>query len=85
MNSLDGIRILATIVNLYRSERPLAFFSGIGISLAVVAVGLAIPIFVIGATLQQLPEVARFEARHWARFPWMKDVARQVRDRLDAA
>jgi glycosyltransferase involved in cell wall biosynthesis len=42
----DGIRILATIVNLYRSERPLAFFSGIGISLAVVAVGLAIPIFV---------------------------------------
>jgi len=42
----DGIRILATIVNLYRSERPLAFFSGIGISLAAVAVGLAIPIFV---------------------------------------
>jgi len=39
----------------------------------------------VGATLQQLPEVARFEARHWARFPWMKDVARQVRDRLDAA
>ncbi len=42
----DGIRILATIINLYRSERPLAFFSGIGISLAVVAVGLAVPIFV---------------------------------------
>ncbi|MGE8671192.1 MAG: 3-isopropylmalate dehydratase small subunit [Achromobacter mucicolens] len=39
----------------------------------------------VGATLQQLPDVARFEARHWARFPWMKDVARQVRDRLDAA
>jgi len=39
----------------------------------------------VGATLQQLPEVERFEARHWARFPWMKDVARQVRDRLDAA
>jgi 3-isopropylmalate/(R)-2-methylmalate dehydratase small subunit len=39
----------------------------------------------VGATLQQLPDVERFEARHWARFPWMKDVARQVRDRLDAA
>lgn len=39
----------------------------------------------VGATLQQLPDVARFEALHWARFPWMKDVARQVRDRLDAA
>jgi 3-isopropylmalate/(R)-2-methylmalate dehydratase small subunit len=38
----------------------------------------------VGASLLQLPEVERFEARHWARFPWMKDVARQVRDRLDA-
>jgi glycosyltransferase involved in cell wall biosynthesis len=42
----DGTRILATIINLYRSERPLAFFLGIGISLAAVAVGLAIPVFV---------------------------------------
>ena len=42
----DGVRILATIINLYRSERPLAFFSGIGIALTVVAIGLAIPIFV---------------------------------------
>ena len=33
----DGVRILATIINLYRSERPLAFFSGIGIALALVA------------------------------------------------
>ncbi|MFD4836044.1 3-isopropylmalate dehydratase small subunit [Achromobacter sp. NPDC058515] len=39
----------------------------------------------VGASLSQLPEVERFESRHWARFPWMKDVARQVRDRLDAA
>lgn len=39
----------------------------------------------VGATLQQLPDVERFEAQHWARFPWMKNVARQVRDRLDAA
>jgi Glycosyl transferase family 2 len=42
----DGLRILATIVSLYRSERPLAFFSAIGIVLAVASVGLAIPIFV---------------------------------------
>jgi glycosyltransferase involved in cell wall biosynthesis len=42
----DGLRILATIVALYRSERPLAFFSMIGIMLAAVSVILAIPIFV---------------------------------------
>lgn len=38
----------------------------------------------VGASLGRLEEVARFEAAHWARFPWMKDVARRVRDRLDA-
>jgi hypothetical protein len=42
----DGIRILATIVGLYRSERPLMFFSGIGVSLATASIVLAIPIFV---------------------------------------
>ena len=42
----DGVRILFTIVDLYRSERPLAFFSGLGIALAIVSVGLAVPIFV---------------------------------------
>ena len=42
----DGIRILGTIVKLYRSERPLGFFSGIGISLAIMSVGFAIPILV---------------------------------------
>src|SRR6202035_5270655 len=42
----DGIRILATIVKLYRSERPLGFFSAIGMSLGIMAVGIAIPIFV---------------------------------------
>ncbi|MGE8682672.1 MAG: 3-isopropylmalate dehydratase small subunit [Achromobacter marplatensis] len=38
----------------------------------------------VGASLAQLPEVERFEAAHWARHPWMKDVARTVRDRLYA-
>ncbi|MEA2938465.1 MAG: hypothetical protein QOC56_1969 [Alphaproteobacteria bacterium] len=42
----DGLRILSTIVRLYRSERPLAFFSAIGIALAAISIGLAIPIFV---------------------------------------
>jgi len=42
----DGLRILITIVSLYRSERPLAFFSGLGVVLAIASVVLAIPIFV---------------------------------------
>ena len=42
----DGLRILMTIVSLYRSERPLAFFSAIGLAFAVVSVVLAIPIVV---------------------------------------
>ena len=41
----DGLRILSTVVNLYRTERPLAFFSGVGIALAVLSVVLAIPVF----------------------------------------
>lgn len=42
----DGFRILWTIFRLYRSERPLNFFSTIGICLVIIAVGIAIPIFV---------------------------------------
>jgi glycosyltransferase involved in cell wall biosynthesis len=42
----DGFRILWTILQLYRAERPLSFFSLIGGVLAAVAVVLAIPIFV---------------------------------------
>jgi glycosyltransferase involved in cell wall biosynthesis len=40
----DGLRILRTIVRLYRSERPLTFFSGIGASLAIMSVGFAVPV-----------------------------------------
>ncbi|MEA2976134.1 MAG: hypothetical protein QOF19_1654 [Alphaproteobacteria bacterium] len=40
----DGFRILWTIGRLYRSERPLQFFSAIAGVLAVVAIVLAIPI-----------------------------------------
>jgi glycosyltransferase involved in cell wall biosynthesis len=42
----DGLRILATIGRLYRSERPLPFFSAIGVVLAAVSVALAIPIVI---------------------------------------
>jgi hypothetical protein len=40
----DGFRILWTIVKLYRSERPLQFFSAIGVVLATIAIVLAIPV-----------------------------------------
>jgi glycosyltransferase involved in cell wall biosynthesis len=40
----DGFRILFTIFKLYRAERPLRFFTALGLALALVAVGLAIPI-----------------------------------------
>jgi glycosyltransferase involved in cell wall biosynthesis len=42
----DGWRILRTVLKLYRSERPLPFFSAIGIMLALIAIGLAIPLLV---------------------------------------
>jgi glycosyl transferase family 2 len=42
----DGLRILASIAHLYRAERPLPFFGGIGAVLAAVSVVLAIPVFV---------------------------------------
>ena len=54
----DGFRILGTILKLYRSERPLAFFSTIGIVLGVISLGLAIPIvvhFIEYGTVPRLP------------------------------
>src|ERR1700761_3925193 len=42
----DGFRILGTILRLYRSEKPLRFFTIIGVFLALVAIGLAIPVVV---------------------------------------
>src|SRR6202140_4610748 len=42
----DGFRILGTILKLYRSEKPLRFFTAIGIFLTLVSIGLAIPIVV---------------------------------------
>ena len=42
----DGFRILGTILKLYRSEKPLRFFAVIGVFLALVSIGLAIPIVI---------------------------------------
>jgi glycosyltransferase involved in cell wall biosynthesis len=42
----DGFRILGTILRLYRSEKPLRFFTVIGVFLALVSIGLAIPIII---------------------------------------
>ena len=42
----DGARILVTIMRLLRTERPLLFFSTVAIVLLLVAVLLAIPIFI---------------------------------------
>ena len=53
----DGIRILWTIVRLYKSERPLVFFGAIGGVLATIAILLAIPLF---ATYVQEGLVPRF-------------------------
>lgn len=42
----DGFRILRTIVRLYRAERPMRFFIGVGLALAIASIGFAIPIFI---------------------------------------
>ncbi len=42
----DGLRILGTILKLYRSEKPLRFFTAIGVFLVLVSIGLSIPIIV---------------------------------------
>jgi Glycosyl transferase family 2 len=42
----DGFRILWTVLKLYRAERPLALFGSLGIALAIVSIGLAIPIVI---------------------------------------
>ena len=53
----DGFRILTTIFNLYRAERPLALFTGIGLALAIASVGFAIPIFVTFLETGLVPRV----------------------------
>jgi len=42
----DGLRILWTVLKLYRAERPLSLFGAFGVAAAIVSIGLAIPIFI---------------------------------------
>lgn len=51
----DGIRILATIMKLFRQERPLAFFGCIGITLGLVSLALSIPLFMTYAETGLVP------------------------------
>jgi len=53
----DGFRILRTILKLYRSERPLGFFGAIGVTLVIVSVGFAIPIFVTFLETGTVPRI----------------------------
>jgi glycosyltransferase involved in cell wall biosynthesis len=42
----DGVRILGTILNLYRFEKPLQFFSIVGAAIALLSIGLGTPVIV---------------------------------------
>lgn len=53
----DGWRILVTIMNLMRNERPLLFFSWIGLLLAIVAVVLGIPVIKTYAETGLVPRI----------------------------
>jgi glycosyltransferase involved in cell wall biosynthesis len=53
----DGFRILWTILQLYRAERPLPFFGALGIALAIASVGLAIPIVVTFLETHTVPRL----------------------------
>ena len=42
----DGFRILWMVLRLYRAERPLSLFGAFGAALAIMSIGLALPVFV---------------------------------------
>lgn len=41
----DGVRIARVMISMFKTDRPLAFFGGCGVVLALLAVGLSLPIF----------------------------------------
>jgi Glycosyl transferase family 2 len=53
----DGIRILSTIIRLYRAERPLFFFSVVGFVCAAASVALAVPIVITYAETGLVPRL----------------------------
>ena len=42
----DGYRIMWTVLKLYCAERPLSMFGTFGVALAIISIGLAVPIFI---------------------------------------
>src|ERR1700724_1413823 len=61
----DGFRILGTILKLYRSEKPLRFFTAIGIALAIMSVGLAIPLVITYVQQGLVPRLATAALSTW--------------------
>ncbi len=53
----DGFRILGTILKLYRTEKPLRFFSAIGCFLTLVSIGMAAPVVVTYLELGVVPRL----------------------------
>jgi glycosyltransferase involved in cell wall biosynthesis len=53
----DGFRIIWTVFRLYRAERPLSLFGAFGLALAIISIGLAIPIFITYAQEGQVPRL----------------------------
>lgn len=53
----DGWRILRTIATLYRIERPLWYFGGVGALLALIAVILAVPLCITYAETGLVPRI----------------------------
>ena len=51
----DGIRILAMMVRLFSAERPLMFYTLVAVVLALVAIALAVPIFITFAATGEVP------------------------------
>ncbi len=53
----DGWRILWTIAMLFRFERPLLFFGGVATALALLAIGLAVPLIITYAQTGLVPRL----------------------------
>jgi glycosyltransferase involved in cell wall biosynthesis len=53
----DGVRILFVILALYRSERPLAFYTVVGVLLAAASVVISVPVFVTYVQTGLVPRI----------------------------
>lgn len=53
----DGIKVLLTIVKFFRTYRPMQFFSGMALIMAVVSMGFFIPIFMNFLKTHQVPNI----------------------------